>query len=191
MANENTTDKTTLISLVQSPIHGDGEGFETELFERQKVAILTHTDPESIQSLPPERIESEVVTTPPPAESIVIPTVTEEIPDRKLSKAEMDELRRAEREYRESLSYTKDAIAPSFFRAESGRLMIGDTLVRSFFAHSYPDFLEGNWLSPLINWDVKFDMSIFVYPDENDRVMKYLKKRLTELGSQRAINMDK
>jgi len=63
--------------------------------------------------------------------------------------------------------------------------------VRSFFAHSYPDFLEGNWLSPLINWDVKFDMSLFVYPDENDRVMKYLKKRLTELGSQRAINMEK
>lgn len=120
MANENNPEKTTLIALVQSPIHGDGEGFETELFERQKVAILTHTHPDSIESLPPERIESEVITTPPPSEAIVLPTVTDEIPDRKLSKGEIDELRRAEREYRESLSYTKDAIAPSFFRAESG-----------------------------------------------------------------------
>ena len=106
-------------------------------------------------------------------------------------KTEMDDLRRGEREYREALSYVKDAIAPSILKVDSTKLVLGDTFVRSFFSHAYPDFLEGNWLSPLINWDIKFDMSIYIYPDENDRVMKYLKKRLTELGSQRAINMDK
>lgn len=188
----------TLLALVQKPVHGDGEWFERELFERQKQAILTHQSPEVISQLPVEKVESEVIA--PPTEDIppvILPPVPtqatdlEENPDRKLTKTEMDDMRRGEREYREALSYVKDAIAPSILKVDSTKLVLGDTFVRSFFSHAYPDFLEGNWLSPLINWDIKFDMSIYIYPDENDRVMKYLKKRLTELGSQRAINMDK
>ena len=151
-----------------------------------------------ISQLPVEKVESEVIASPtediPPVTLPPVPTQAtdlEENPDRKLTKTEMDDMRRGEREYREALSYVKDAIAPSILKVDSTKLVLGDTFVRSFFSHAYPDFLEGNWLSPLINWDIKFDMSIYIYPDENDRVMKYLKKRLTELGSQRAINMDK
>ncbi len=76
-------------------------------------------------------------------------------------------------------------------KVDATKLRIGDVYVRSFFTYAYPDFLEGNWLSPLINWDVKFDMSIYVYPVESAHIMRYLKKRLTELYSQRSLNQDK
>lgn len=112
-------------------------------------------------------------------------------PNRKITKEEAEEIRRGEKEYREALAFVKDAIAPSMMRVDATKIQIGDVFVRSFFTYAYPDFLEGNWLSPLINWDVKFDMSMFVYPIDSAYIMKYLRKRLTELHSERSINADK
>lgn len=112
-------------------------------------------------------------------------------PDRKLTREEAMELKETEKEYNESLAFIKDAIAPAMMRIDPTKLQIGDTYVRTIFTYAYPDVLEGNWLSPLINWDVKFDISMFIYPVDSGRVMKFLRKRLTQLGSQRAMNNGK
>ncbi len=111
--------------------------------------------------------------------------------DRKLTREEAMELRETEKEYSESLAFIKDAIAPAMMRIDATKLQIGDTYIRTIFTYAYPDVLEGNWLSPLINWDVKFDISMYVYPVDSARVMKFLRKRLTQLGSQRAMNNNK
>jgi conjugal transfer ATP-binding protein TraC len=109
----------------------------------------------------------------------------------KLTKEEALELKDAEKEYKEALAYVKDAIAPAMMRIDPTKLQIGDTFVRTIFTYAYPDVLEGNWLSPLINWDIKFDVSMFVYPVDSARVMKFLRKRLTQLRSQLAMNREK
>ncbi len=111
--------------------------------------------------------------------------------DKKLTKEEALELRTTEQEYKEALAYVKDMIAPSMMRIDWTKLQIGDTYIRTIFTYAYPDVLEWNWLSPLINWDIKFDVSMFVYPVDSARVMRFLRKRLTQLRSQLAINRDK
>ena len=68
------------------------------------------------------------------------------------------------------------------------KLQINNLFAKTFFVYAYPQFLEGNWLSPIINWDIKFDMSLFVYPIDSGFIQKYLKKRLTQLYSERSIN---
>ncbi len=110
---------------------------------------------------------------------------------KKLTKEEALELRESERDYKEALAYVKDMIAPSMMRIDATKLQIGDTFIRTIFTYAYPDVLEGNWLSPVINWDVKFDISIYVYPSDSKRVMQVLRKRLTQLRSQLAINREK
>lgn len=117
--------------------------------------------------------------------------VTADTDSKRLTREEAAEIAAGEKAYKEALAFVKDAIAPAMMKIDSSKLQIGDVLIRSYFAYAYPDFLEGNWLSPLINWDVKFDMSIYVYPIESAYVMKFLKKRLTELYSARSINQDK
>lgn len=107
------------------------------------------------------------------------------------SKEESQKILSAEKEYKEALAYVKDAIAPAFLRVYNDKLRINNTYAKTFFVYSYPNFLEGNWLSPVINWDVKFDMSLYVYPIESAFVQKYLKKRLTQLHSERSINAEK
>lgn len=116
---------------------------------------------------------------------------TPDTSSKKLTKEEANQIRQGEKEYNEALAFVKDAIAPSMMKIDATKLQIGDTYIRTFFTYAYPDFLEGNWLGPLINWDVKFDMSMFIYPIESAYIMKYLRKRLTELHSERSINADK
>jgi hypothetical protein len=110
---------------------------------------------------------------------------------RKLTKEEALELKTTEKEYKDALAHVKDVIAPSMMRIDATKLQIGDTFVRTIFTYAYPDVLEGNWLSPLINWDIKVDISMFVYPVDSARVMRFLRKRMTQLRSQLAINRDK
>lgn len=112
-------------------------------------------------------------------------------PNRKLTKAEADELKATEKEYKDALAFVKDMIAPAMMQIDAKKLQIGDTYIRTIFTYAYPDLLEGNWLSPLINWDVKFDISMFIYPIDSSRVNRFLKKRLTQLRSQYAINREK
>lgn len=111
--------------------------------------------------------------------------------NKKLTREESEEIKKWEKEYKEALAFIKDAIAPSMMKVDATKIQIWDTFVRTFFVYAYPDFLEWNWLGPLINWDIKFDMSMFVYPVDSAFIMKYLKKRLTELRSAQSINADK
>ena len=139
----------------------------------------------------PEDINPQIVTLPSPTSTPSPVTVDLEDPTRKLSKEEAEELKKTEKEYKEALAFIKDMIAPAMMRIDATKLQIGDTYIRTIFTYAYPDVLEGNWLSPLINWDVKFDVSMFIYPIDSSRVMKYLRKRLTQLRSQYAINREK
>ncbi|MCH2188432.1 DUF87 domain-containing protein [Candidatus Gracilibacteria bacterium] len=104
---------------------------------------------------------------------------------------ESQEILESEKTYKEALAYIKDVIAPEFMKVYPNKIQINNTIAKTFFVYSYPTFLEGNWLSPVINWDVKFDMSLFVYPIDSGFIQKYLKKRLTQLNSERSINAEK
>jgi len=106
-------------------------------------------------------------------------------------KDENKEIVKTEKEYKEALAYIKDAISPAFLKVHQDKIRINNTYAKTFFVYSYPNFLEWNWLAPVINWDVKFDMSIYVYPIESARIQKYLRKRLTQLHSERSINAEK
>ncbi len=97
----------------------------------------------------------------------------------------------AEKEYKEALAYIKDTISPAYMKIFPNKLQINNTLVKTFFVYAYPNFLEWNWLSPIINWDVKFDMSLFVYPIDSAFIQKYLKKRLTQLNSEKSMLAEK
>lgn len=107
------------------------------------------------------------------------------------NKSDEREIIESEKEYKAALAYIKDIISPAFMKIYPDKIQINNTIVKTFFVYAYPNFLEWNWLSPIINWDVKFDMSLFIYPIESGFIQKYLKKRLTQLYSERSINAEK
>lgn len=85
----------------------------------------------------------------------------------------------------------KDIIAPSALEIQSKALNLGGTIVRSFFVISYPRYLNDNWLSPIINLDKVFDISIHVAPLNTGEIMKTFQRKVAEVESQIMIRDEK
>lgn len=78
----------------------------------------------------------------------------------------------------------RDIIAPSAIEIESKQLKIGGKIVRTYFAMSYPRFLVDGWLTPIINLDKIFDISIHINPIPSDQILKKFQKKVAEVQSQ-------
>ncbi len=108
-----------------------------------------------------------------------------------LSKQDEKIILEIEKDYKDALAYIKDIISPAFLKVFPDKIRINNTFIKTYFVYSYPTFLEWNWLSPVINWDIKFDMSFYIYPINSAYIQKYLRKRLTQLYSERSMNAEK
>lgn len=167
-----------LLDLLSQNYTGDTQWFEKDFVPKESTSIIS-TNVEDNVDIKSNNSDNK--------DKILV----EDNVDRKLTKEEAALLKEVETAYKNSLIWIKDAISPSMIKIDAKKLQIGNTIVQTIFTYWYPDVLEWNWLSPIINWDVKFDMSMFIYPVDSSRVQNFLKKRLTQLQSQRSINRDK
>jgi len=85
----------------------------------------------------------------------------------------------------------RDVIAPAALKIFPKELFIGEKMGRVLFAISYPRYLSDSWLSPIINLDKEFDMSIFVHPIDTERVLRQFQKKVAEVQSQISIREEK
>lgn len=96
-----------------------------------------------------------------------------------------------EKTYREGLTTLKDLIAPASLKFDSSHFELNGKFGRSFFVLAYPRFLSSNWLSFIIQAEGALDLSMFIYPIDSADILKKLKSKVGELGSQMAINQEK
>ena len=85
----------------------------------------------------------------------------------------------------------RDVIAPAALKIFPKELFIGEKMGRVLFAISCPRYLSDSWLSPIINLDKEFDMSIFVHPIDTERVLRQFQKKVAEVQSQISIREEK
>ncbi len=85
----------------------------------------------------------------------------------------------------------KDILAPSAVKINSKEIWLGEKVVRTFFVISYPSTLTDNWLTPLINLDKVFDISIFIHPVETRMILKKFQRSVAEVQSQISEREDK
>lgn len=96
-----------------------------------------------------------------------------------------------ESEYKEGLTTLKDVIAPAALKFEPSYFELNGKFARSFFVLAYPRFLATNWLSFIINSEGSLDVSMFIYPIDSADILKKLKNKVGEIGSQMMINQEK
>lgn len=106
-------------------------------------------------------------------------------------KSEAQAIREAEKLYREGLATIKDLIAPSSMEFEFDHARVSGLSAKSFYVYAYPRFIEANWLSPIINFDVTMDISMFIYPTSSMAIMKFLKNKVAQLQSSMRIEQEK
>jgi len=77
-----------------------------------------------------------------------------------------------------------DIIAPSYIGITQDHIKLGDKICKSFFIFSYPRYLNTGWLSPAIDLNVPMDISFFIHPIENEIILKKLRNKITQMGSE-------
>jgi conjugal transfer ATP-binding protein TraC len=100
-------------------------------------------------------------------------------------------LAEVEKEFSEGLTTLKDLLAPSSLRFTNSYFELNGKFARTFFALAYPRFLSSNWLSFIINSESALDVSMFIYPVDSGVVLKKLKSKVGEIGSQITVEQEK
>lgn len=85
----------------------------------------------------------------------------------------------------------RDIIAPSAFVVSPYQIQLGNLYVKTLFVFTYPRYIETNWLSPIINYDLTLDMGMYIHPMESKDVMYELKKQVGKLESTMQIEQER
>ncbi len=96
-----------------------------------------------------------------------------------------------EKTYNEGLTTLRDLLAPASLSFQSSYFELNGRFCRSFFVLAYPRMLSSNWLSFILNSEGALDVSMFIYPIDSETILKKLKSKVGEIGSQMAINQEK
>jgi len=86
--------------------------------------------------------------------------------------------------YEAGILELQDIIAPAALSVATKQINLGEKIARTFFAISYPRYLSDSWLSPIINLDKVFDISIMVHPIDTANVLRQFQKKVAEVQSQ-------
>ena len=93
--------------------------------------------------------------------------------------------------YQGGILELKDIIAPSALRVTPKSINLGEKIARTMFVISYPRFLQEEWLSPIVNLDKVFDVTIFVHPLDTVTALRTLQKKIAEVESQIRVREEK
>lgn len=99
--------------------------------------------------------------------------------------------KQAVEQFESGLVSVRDLIAPAAFVVKNDRLELNGRIVRSFFVLTYPQYIETNWLAPIINYDVNLDLSMHIYPIDSANIMRVLRRKVAEMESSLHINEEK
>ena len=91
----------------------------------------------------------------------------------------------------DSLLTLEDVIAPSGVEIASRSINISGTFARTFYAVSYPRYLNDGWLEPILNLEKELDVTIVIHPINTADTLKKLQKKVAEVESQMQIRAEK
>ena len=77
-----------------------------------------------------------------------------------------------------------DIVAPSFIEVKQNYIKLGERLAKTYFVFSYPRYLSSAWLSPIINLNFPMDISFHLHPVASEKVLRQLRRRVTEVQAE-------
>ncbi|GAB4146461.1 MAG: hypothetical protein OHK0017_06960 [Patescibacteria group bacterium] len=96
-----------------------------------------------------------------------------------------------EKAYREGVTTIRDLISPSSVNITTSMLEIGTKVIRSFFVLTYPRVINSGWLEGVVNIDIPMDISIYIYPQNNDEVLRELRGKVGKIQASLNLNQER
>lgn len=85
--------------------------------------------------------------------------------------------------WQSGVSSVRDIVAPSAWQVNPRNMVIDGKYTTTLFVMTYPRYLDTNWFASIINYDIEFDVGMFVYPQDSATILKQLKKRTTQVSA--------
>lgn len=104
--------------------------------------------------------------------------------DNKLTSKLRQYIVEVERQYISVISDYKSHIAPSFWEHKPSYFNISGLLWRSYYVQSYPSYIDALWTRDILSFHAKWDMSWFIYPEDDAAIQSMLKTRATQLKAE-------
>lgn len=93
-------------------------------------------------------------------------------------------------QFDKGVSSLRDVIAPSAFKVNTKSLEIDGKFATTIYVTTYPRFLDTNWFASIVNFDVEFDVAMFIYPQDSATILKELRKRITQVSTSIAMQAE-
>ncbi len=112
-----------------------------------------------------------------------------ELPDnefdaRKITQKLRQYILETEKRYNTVLADYKSHIAPSFWKVESTLLQVSGLYGKGYYMQTYPSYLEALRTREVLGFHGKWDMSFFIYPEDDSAIQVMLKQKATQLKSE-------
>jgi len=111
--------------------------------------------------------------------------------DNKPQEGKSETYEKAAKEFAKGMIDIQDILAPGAIENDFTYVKIDDWYYRTIFVSGYPRFVGVNWLAPVINYEHSLDISMFYYPVKSKEILDGLRRKITELETQRAIDIEK
>lgn len=93
--------------------------------------------------------------------------------------------------FKDQLMNLTDVIAPSAIKISPRTINISGVNARTYFAVSYPRYLNDGWIEPVLNLAKEIDVSIFIHPVDTADSLKKFQKKVAEVQSQISIKQER
>ena len=104
---------------------------------------------------------------------------------------QMKEQQEVNAAFQKGITALRDFIAPSSIDFSSTHFQIGTKLARTYYVYGYPREVFTGWFSSVVNFDEVIDVSMFIYPVENQLVLENLRKKVGQLQAGEQIDNEK
>ncbi|MEK7500039.1 MAG: ATP-binding protein, partial [Patescibacteria group bacterium] len=86
-------------------------------------------------------------------------------------------------QFDKGVSSLRDILAPSAFKVKTKSIEIDGKFATTIYVTTYPRYLDTNWFASIVNFDVEFDVAMFIYPQDSATILKELRKRITQVST--------
>ncbi len=86
-------------------------------------------------------------------------------------------------QFEKGVSSLRDIIAPSALKVKTNSIEIDGKFATTIYVTTYPRYLDTNWFASIVNFDVEFDVAMFIYPQDSATILKELRKRVTQVST--------
>lgn len=108
----------------------------------------------------------------------------DEFNDKKITQELRKYIVETEKQYNTVLADYKTHIAPSYWKVDGPQFQISWLYGKSYYMQTYPSYLDALWTRDILGFHGKWDMSFYIYPEDDSAMQTMLKQKATQLKSE-------